>query len=341
MRADPLTVLSFAALAVPAIATPLVAQADSVPIKEWTVPWAKTRPRDPAVAPDGKIFFVGQTGNYIARLDPATGEFKRFEIDPGTNPHNLIVDARGQVWYAGNRNGMIGKLDPATGTITRYPMPDSTARDPHTQVFDKQGNIWFTMQTSNFVGHLETSTGKITLVKMTTPRARPYGITLDSEGRPYFDLFGTNKIGTIDPKTMALKEYLLPDPQALPRRIARTTDGHIWYGDYRRGYTGRLDPKTGEVKEWKNPSGGTSLPYAMTVDDADRIWFVETGVQPNRLVGFDPKTERFFSQTPIPSGGGSVRYMIFDPKTRFIWFGSDNDTIGRVTVPPARATTTD
>ena len=78
----------------------------------------------------------------------------------------------------------------------------------------------------------------------------------------------------------------------------------------------------------------------MTVDDADRIWFVETGVQPNRLVGFDPKTERFFSNTPIPSGGGPVRYMIFDPKTRFIWFGSDNDTIGRVTVPPARTTTT-
>jgi virginiamycin B lyase len=322
------------------LADRLGAQQDSVPIKEWTVPWTKTRPRDPAVAPDGKIFFVGQQGNYVARLDPATGEFKRYEIDPGTNPHNLIVDAKGQVWYAGNRNGMIGRLDPATGAISRYPMPDSTARDPHTLVFDRQGNIWFTLQTSNFVGHLTTASGKILLVKMTTPRARPYGITLDPAGRPYFDLFGTNKIGTIDPKTMALKEYTLPDPQSRPRRIARTSDGNIWYVDYSRGFLGRLNPMTGETKEWANPSGKTSLPYAMTVDDADRLWFVETGVQPNRLVGFDPKTERFFGNTPIPSGGGTVRYMIFDPKTRLIWFGSDNDTIGRVTVPPARATTT-
>lgn len=342
MFAPALSVCSLALVVAPVLGSPLAAQRDtlSAPIKEWTVPWTKTRPRDPAVAPDGSVFFVGQVGNYIARLDPTSGEFKKYEIDPGTNPHNLIVDAKGQVWYAGNRNGMIGRLDPASGAITRYPMPDSTARDPHTMVFDKQGNIWFTLQTSNFVGHLTTATGKITLVKMTSPRGRPYGIVVDSDGRPYFDLFGTNKIGTIDPKTMELKEYTLPDAASRPRRIARTSDGHIWYVDFSRGFLGRLDPKTGETKEWANPSGKTSLPYAMTSDDADRLWFVETGVQPNRMVGFDPKTESFFSNTPVPSGAGAVRHMIFDPKTRFIWFGSDANTIGRVTVPPAKKITT-
>lgn len=330
--------LAVAALAGPA---PALLPADSVvvPIKEWTVPWDKTRPRDPAVAPDGKIFFVGQVGNYIARLDPATGEFKRYEIDPGTNPHNLVVDARGSIWYAGNRNAMIGKLDPATGAITRYPMPDSTARDPHTLVFDAKGNLWFTMQRSNFVGHLNTATGKITLVRMTTPQALPYGIIVDHEGRPYFDLFGTNKLGTIDPQTMQVREYVLPNERSRPRRIVRTSDGFIWYVDYTRGFLGRLDAKTGAVKEWENPGGRGSLPYAMAVDDADRLWFVETGIQPNRLVGFDPRTESFFGASAIPSGGGSVRYMVFDPKTRAIWFGTDNNTIGRAQVPPARTTT--
>ena len=327
------------ALATPASPAAASAVPDSVPIKEWTVPWERTRPRDPAVAPDGKIFFVGQVGNYIARLDPVSGEFKRFEIDSGTNPHNVIVDAKGFAWYAGNRNAMIGRLDPATGAITRYPMPDPAARDPHTMILDRQGNIWFTMQTSNFVGHLNTASGKVTLVKMTTPGSRPYGIVLDPEGRPYFDLFGTNKIGTVDPKTMEIKEYTLPEERARPRRISRTSDGQIWYVDYSRGYLGRLDPKTGAVKEWPNPSGPGSLPYAMTSDDADRLWFVETGVRPNKLVGFDPRTESFFSITTIPSGGGSVRYMVFDPKTRMIWFGSDAGTIGRAQVPPARITT--
>jgi virginiamycin B lyase len=335
-----LLLLSLSALAVSGTPAP-AARIDTVPIREWTVPWERTRPRDPAVAPDGKIWFVGQVGNYLARLDPVSGEFKRFAIDSGTNPHNVIVDRRGFAWYAGNRNGMIGKLDPATGAITRYPMPDSAARDPHTLVFDQQGDIWFTVQGGNFVGKLTTSTGKIHLVKMETARSRPYGIAVDAAGRPWFDLFGTNKMGTIDPKTMALKEYPLPEAASRPRRIALTTDGGVWYVDYSRGYLGRLDPATGSVKEWANPSGARSLPYAMTVDDANRLWFVETGVQPNKMVGFDPKTEQFFSQTAIPSGGGTIRYMIFDPKSRLIWFGSDNNTIGRVTVPPARPNTSD
>src|SRR5260221_8689182 len=81
--------------------------ADTVPIKEWRVPWPETRPRDPAVAPDGKIWFVGQVGNYVARLDPGSGEVKRFAIDSGTGPHNIIVDAKGRPWDSGNRNRMI------------------------------------------------------------------------------------------------------------------------------------------------------------------------------------------------------------------------------------------
>jgi virginiamycin B lyase len=218
-------------------------------------------------------------------------------------------------------------------------MPDPAARDPHTMIFDQKGDLWFTVQGGNIVGRLSPATGKVDLVKMVTPRARPYGIVVDAAGRPWFDLFGTNKMGTLDPKTLELKEYPLPEATSRPRRIALTTDGGVWYVDYSRGYLGRLDPATGATREWKNPSGATSLPYAMTVDDADRLWFVETGIQPNRLVGFDPRTERFFTSSPIPGGGGTVRHMIFDPKARVIWFGTDNNTIGRATVPPARAIT--
>ena len=334
------SLLSLAFLALPSGMSLLPPQTPApVPIKEWNVPWEKSRPRDPAVAPDGKIWFVGQVGNYVARLDPVSGEFKQFAVDSGTNPHNIIVDKKGNAWYSGNRNGMIGRIEATTGQITRYPMPDPAVRDPHTLIFDHTGDIWFTAQQSNYVGRLTVATGKIDLIKMTTANARPYGIVIDAAGRPWFDLFGTNKIGTVDPATLALKEFSLPDPRARPRRIALTNDGFVWYGDYSRGYLGRLDPATGAVKEWPNPGGASSLPYAMTSDDANRVWFVETGAQPNRLVGFDPKTEQFFSQSPIPSGGGTVRYMIFDPKARVIWFGSDNNTIGRVTVPPAKAVT--
>ena len=73
------------------------------------MPWPDTRPRDPYVDPQGRVWFVGQEGNYIAYLEPKSGEFKRFEIEDGAHPHNLIVDQKGIVWYAGNRNARIGR----------------------------------------------------------------------------------------------------------------------------------------------------------------------------------------------------------------------------------------
>ena len=317
-------------------AGPLAAQGPSAPVdmQEWTVPWAKSRPRDPAVDRHGFVWFVGQEGNYVARLDPKSGEFKRFEIDPGTFPHTVTLDRAGNPWYSGNRNGMIGKIDRVTGALTRYPMPDPAAKDPHTMVFDRADDLWFTMQTSNFVGKLTTKTGQIALIKVPTPHARPYGIVLDPTGRPWFCLFGTNKLGTVDPLTMALKEYQLPDSNARPRRIAMTTDGRVWYVDYVRGELGVLDPGTGKVQTWPAPLGKSSMPYALTVDDKDRLWFVETGKQPNRMVGFDPKPGSFFSITEIQSGGGTIRHMVFDRTTGLIWFGTDNNTIGRAVVSP-------
>ena len=305
-------------------------------ITEWTVPWPNSRPRDPHMDATGRIWFVGQEGNYIARLEPTTGKFSRFEIDPGTNPHNLIVDAKGRVWYAGNRNGMIGRLEGESGAITRYPMPDPAVRDPHTLVFDKtQEHIWFSAQQSGYVGRLTVATGKIDLVRVPGQNTRPYGIVLDSKGTPWVNLFGTNTIASIDPKSLALKTWTLADEKTRNRRIAVTPDDQIWYVDYTRGYLGHLDPRTGKVEEFQAPGGATSFPYAMGADGYGRLWFVETGAQPNRLVGFDPGTKKFFSNTAVgESGGRTVRHLVWDPKAKAFWFGTDANTIARGVVPP-------
>ncbi|HYS54849.1 MAG TPA: lyase [Thermoanaerobaculia bacterium] len=303
-----------------------------VNIHEYTVPWKNTRPRDPAVGANGRIWFVGQEGNYLGWVDASSGKFEKFDLEKGTGPHNCIVARDGEVWFAGNAAAYIGRFDPKTEKVTKYPMPDQAARDPHTLIEAADGTIWFTVQVGSFVGHLDPKSGDIRLVKIPTAGSRPYGIAIDSSSRVWFNEFGRNAIGSIDPKTMQLTEYSLPQGTR-DRRIAIIGDGAIWYGDYARGRLGRLDPKTKEVKEWPTPSGASSLPYAMAVDDRSRIWIVESGPQPNRLVGFDPKTSAFFSNTPIPSGAQTVRNMVFDPHKREIWFGTDAGTIGRASVP--------
>lgn len=326
-----------ALIAVSALASDLTAQTPAkarAQITEWVVPWENTRPRDPYVDAQGKVWFVGQAGNYIAQLDPVSGQFKRYEIEAGTHPHNLIVDKSGKVWFAGNRNARIGALDGATGKSAIYAMPGGAPRDPHTMIFDRQGDIWFTAQGGNAVGHLETKTGKIRIADVSTKDARPYGIVMDARGRPWFAQLGTNKVGMIDPATLKITDYTLAHDRTRVRRLDVTPDGVIWYGDYTRGMLGRFDPATGTTKEWALPSGATSLPYAMAIDDRNRVWLAETGVQPNRLVAFDIKTESWVSETPIgESGAKTVRHMVFHPPTRTLWFGTDANTIARVKVP--------
>jgi virginiamycin B lyase len=310
-------------------------EAQQIAIEEWPVPWEDSRPRDPYVAPDGGVWFVGQVGDYLARLDPATGAFIKQDLEPGTGPHNLVVDAGGRVWFAGNRAAHVGRFDPGSGAITKIPMPEpeSAGRDPHTLIEDGRGNLWFTVQGGNSVGRLATESSEVRLIALPTERARPYGIVVGPAGRPWLTVFGSNKLATVDPESLALREIELPRDDARPRRLAVTSDGAVWYVDYARGYLGRLDPESGEIAEWPTPGGRESRPYAMAVDDRDRLWFVESGPEPNRLVGFEPKSEEFFAAGEVPSGGGTVRHMVFHQPTRALWFGTDTNTIARAKVP--------
>jgi virginiamycin B lyase len=306
---------------------PIAAQ--TLDVKEWPVEW-EGRPRDPAVDAAGRVWFVGQAGNYIGVFDPDGETFRRFELEPNTMPHNLIVGNDGGIWYAGNGNGRIGRLDPETGKVRIVMMPDDGARDPHTLLGDGQGNIWFTVQNGGYIGRLGMESGKVQLVKAPGERTRPYGIDIDSKGRAWVNLFGTNRIAVVDPETFALTEVETPRATARTRRIAVTSDDAVWYVDYADGRLGRIDPQSGAIREWPVPGGEQARPYALISDDQDRLWFAESSRAAPRLVGFDTKTHTFMLSTPVSAG---IRHMVYYPPTKTLWFGTDANNIGRAVLP--------
>ena len=281
-----------------------------IAFREWQVPTLGQRSRDPVEAPDGSIWWAGQWGNLIGRIDPATGEMTEYPLPEGAMPHTVTLDDAGNVWYTGNKNGTIGMLDPNTGEITAYRMPDPAAKDPHTAIFDRDGILWFTLQHSNMVGRLDPASGEIELGTMPTPDARPYGIKIDAEGTPWVACNGSNCLVRVDPKTMELTEIELPIPETTVRRLDIAADGMIWYVNSSQGRLGRFDPKSGAIEEWPSPSGPDSHPYALAVVDGI-VWYNESGQRPDTLVRFDPQSATFQSW-PIPSGGihaGIVRHM--------------------------------
>jgi virginiamycin B lyase len=288
----------------------LVPGAAKIAFKEWQVPTLGQRSRDPVEAADGSIWWAGQFGNLVGRIEPKTGAMTEYPLPEGAMPHSVTLDRAGNVWYTGNKNGTIGKLEPKTGAITEYAMPDPAAKDPHTAVFDQDGILWFTLQQSNMIGRLDPASGEVRLVTMKTPDARPYGIKIDAAGTPWVACNGSNCLVRVDPVTMALTEIDLPIPETTVRRLDIAADGMIWYVNSSQGRLGRYDPKTGEIKEWPSPSGPDSHPYALAVVDGI-VWYNESGKRPDALVRFDPETEGFQSW-PIPSGdiyAGIIRHM--------------------------------
>lgn len=298
---------------------------------EWTVPWENSRPRDPYVAEHGAVWFVGQVDHYVARLNPETGEMKKFDI-PGTGPHTVVVSDDGTPWYAGNKDKHIGKMNPDTGKVTRFDMPEAI-NDPHTMDWTADGNLWFTAQWSNTIAKLNTTTGEVNKVSLPDKNMRPYGLVVDGNDRPWVALMGSNAIATIDPDTMQLEIIQTPTQDSLIRRLDITSDGRIWWGDNAMGHIGVYDPKTKTMREWETPGGEAAGIYALAVDNKDRVWYVETGIQPNRFIGFDTKTERFISKDDVPSGGITIRHMVFDEPSNAIWFATDANTVGKAVVP--------
>jgi virginiamycin B lyase len=331
--------LRVAALAILS-AVPAVAQDNPLEPKEYQSPFPG-RNRDPIMDANGRVWFVGQTNNFVAYLDSRTGQFKQYSIEPGTNPHNITVDERGGVWFTGNRNSRIVNLNPETGELKTYMMPDPTVRDPHTMIWGKDGVAWFTAQQSQRVGRFDRKTGEIKLWRPphdspTDSITNPYGIVVASDGRPYFNLFQSNKIGTIDPKTLEYRDFTHPDARMRARRIAITSDDQIWFGDY-RGVMNHLDPKTGKFTEYPMPEGNGSQAYAHAQDDQDRIWMVDVGVRPNRMYAFDTKAKEWVANFVIPGataqGGNAVRHMTYNRATRELWYGTDHGVIGKINIP--------
>ncbi|MDP6536851.1 MAG: cytochrome C [Gammaproteobacteria bacterium] len=302
----------------------LIAGDVDIEIIEWTVPTLGQRARDPVEAPDGSIWWTGMWASLTGRLDPETGLMEEYQLPSSARPHTIVPDEDGNIWYTGNSNATIGMLDPATGIVTEY---KTEARDPHSATFHANGNLYFTAQGAAMLGRLNPDTGDLQEID-TEPR--PYGIQAGSDGTLWIAYNGTNKIGAMHPDTLEVKYYEVPDTRTRVRRLGLDSQGIVWFVNSTMGKIGRLDPVTGDIKQWDSPSGPSSHPYALAVID-DVIWYNESGMRPDALVRFNPRSESFQSWA-IPSGVGIVRNVWVTEEGDLLIHQSSSNQVGLVKI---------
>lgn len=301
--------------------------------------WIATTPgqglRGAAQAPDGSIWYVGQRGNTIGRVMPATGDRRDWTLPENAAPEGVAIDAQGGVWYTGNGGNTIGRWDPETARASEYRISDANARGPYAAEFDAHGIMWFTLESGNRIGRFDPATQQMRFATIATANARPNGIRIAPNGAVWASCGGANCLISVNPQTMAVTEIALPQG-ATARRLDIASDGAVWYTNQAQGKIGRYDPATRQTREWASPSGANAQPYAIAVINGV-VWYNESNIRPDMLVRFDPRTEAFQSW-PIQSGNiqaGMARNMRATRDGNLLLTQDATNRVIVVTLPPA------
>src|SRR5215831_3815791 len=164
-------------------------------------------PHDVAPAPDGAVWFSGQSQGFAGRFDAKSKEVKLFPLPnecTRANLNTLAFDKNGIVWFTG-QNGIYGRADPRTGRVDapKGPGPYGIAATP-------SGDVWYASLAGDHIAKIDTATGAVTAVEPPKPGVGPRRIWSDSKGMLWVSFWHAGAIGRYDPATKAWATYTKP-----------------------------------------------------------------------------------------------------------------------------------
>src|SRR5206468_9777501 len=107
MRAKALVMIALVAASLSLSARSAIDDNVDVTIDQWMTPSKPAYPHDPAVAPDGSIWYTGLRANVVGRFDPTTQQFKEYTLPTANSgQHGLQAAKYGNIWYTGNAEGL-------------------------------------------------------------------------------------------------------------------------------------------------------------------------------------------------------------------------------------------
>lgn len=244
-------------------------------------------PHSIQAAPDGSLWITLSLGHGLARLDPATGEFRIFRQPPaGVYPHTLRFDREGRVWYTLAVSNHVASFDPKTGAFRLYRLPTRTLGEAAAVRFVRP-LLWL------------ADALHLTRAPIADPEILPipYGIDVAPDGSVWVSQFNNRRIGRLDPATGEIRTF--DTPFYGPRRFRIDSKGRLWIPAYADGGLYRFDPDTEKFTRYALPTGAGELPYSVALDRrTDDVWVC--GSNSDTLIRFQPARERF-TVFPLPT----------------------------------------
>jgi virginiamycin B lyase len=250
-------------------------------MSEVPIPVERANPRAIEIDGAGNWWLVLGGPNQLARYEPATKQWRTFDV--GMYAHSVALSADGRAWANGHFTRapeIIASADPPSGVVRKYELPlhPTMAPGPGGPIpyeirAAPDGRIWMSELQGNRLIALDPATGASTVHEMPTSFSGPRRFDIDARGVLWIPAYATNELVRYDPAARSFRRYPLPIRDAVP-------------------YVARIDRGNGAI--WI----GTSAADAM--------------------LRFDPQRQRF-TVYDLPSKGALVRHLAIDPRTHDVW----------------------
>ena len=122
--------------------------------------WASPRPGSYGITttPSGDVWFAALAGDYIGKIDRATGAVTLVEPPrKGMGPRRIWSDSKGILWVSLWSSGGIGRYDPAARSWKVYVMPKN-ATSTYAVYVDDKDRVWATDWSANAVQRFDPVT---------------------------------------------------------------------------------------------------------------------------------------------------------------------------------------
>ncbi|TMA13092.1 MAG: cytochrome C [Deltaproteobacteria bacterium] len=252
---------------------PLAAR-DGSQVKEYPLKTAHSGPHGLVEDKDGNIWYTGNTGALIGKLDPKTGAVTEYKMpDPDANdPHTLIFDKTGILWFTVQNANRIGRLDPKTGDIKLLTPPTPKSR-PYGMALDSRGTLFVVQFGINKIAKIDPKTMEIREYPLPDSGARPRRIAITSDDMVWYTDYARGFLGRLDPATGKVSEWQSPSgPKSAPYGISAISD-IIWYSESEAtpNTVVRFDPKTEKFQSWAIPGGGNIVRNTSVTTDGNFV----------------------------------------------------------------------
>ncbi len=286
-------------------------------------------PRDPASLPDSYVtglategadaLWVGTHGEYVARLDLATGLVRRYATDdmdaPARHARALLAHG-GAVWVATSRG--LERLDPGTGRRTAVvPLGEAAGMGRQALLADPRGGLWYASPGGLFKVPAQGAPRRI------GPAEPVMALARDRQGRVWLGrrdgLYRLHSDGR-----SLIPEWVQPAelPGGPVRAIVQAPDDRLWLAVGFHGLR-RLDPASGHIDAIAEaPAISASLPEngieTLMVDRGGILW---VGGQLRGVSVTDPMGARF--RYVIDDSSGRLDAIISNNSIRALQHGRD------------------